>query len=79
MLTLNQINKAVQAKYPRVMVCRGEGYFYLWSEDEALQLKIAGLYDNNIGVCKVNHLSLEQWVASVKYIIEEDRNQPFQK
>lgn len=74
MLTLNQINKEVAKKYPHVKVVRGEEYFYLWSDDNATALMLAGLYDASIPVYRVNHMSLEAWLRSVDIIMTEDRN-----
>lgn len=74
MITLNQINKEIQKKHPHVYVVKGEGYFYLWSDDDKTALFLAGLYENAIYAYRVNHLTLTQWAARVDDIILHDRN-----
>lgn len=71
---MKMVNEAIQAKHPHVEIVYGKGYFYLHSKDDATALYIAGMYDVSISVYRLNHLSLEQWVSSVDYLFENDRN-----
>ena len=72
MLTLKKINKAVQKLYPEIQVVRTLDYFTVWSENEAISLKIAGLYQNSIHVYRVNQLTLEQWISHVKFVLDDN-------
>jgi len=71
MLTLAKVNKAIAAKYPGVKLAKGEGNFFIYSEDKELDLKIGMLYQTSIPVFAINHLSLEKWVESVGYVLED--------
>jgi hypothetical protein len=67
--TLAMVNKAIQAKYPTIMLVKGEGYFYIASNDDEMGLKIAGLYTSSIPVYSINQLSIEKWVAEVDQLV----------
>lgn len=70
--TLAMVNKAIQAKYPTIMLVKGEGYFYIASDDDDMGLKIAGLYSSGIyGSFKINDLSIERWVAEVDQLVAQ--------
>lgn len=71
MLTLAKVNKAINAKYPGVQLTKGEGYFYLYSDDKEIGLKICGLYTSSIGVFAINHLNLEQWLMHVNRVLND--------
>jgi len=68
-LTLAKVNAEIQAKYPGIELVRGKGYFYIDSKDEALALKIAGLYTSSIYVNSLNQASLEQWMKYVEFVL----------
>ena len=67
--TLNQVNKAIQRQLGNFTLQKGEGYFYLSSEDNELGLKLASLKSTSIYVCHLNHQSLEEWLKDVKGIV----------
>jgi hypothetical protein len=71
MLTLARVNKAIAAKWPGVILFKGEGNFFIYSDNKELDLKIGMLYQTSINVCAINHLSLEQWIESVDYVLQD--------
>lgn len=68
--SLKQINKAVQAIYPEVIVVKGHNYFYIASDNDQMSHFIAGLYSSSIDVYRISHLTLSQWVEHVKNLME---------
>jgi hypothetical protein len=68
-LTFKRANALIQAKYPGIYLCDTEGYLHIWSDDEATQLKISGMYENSLGVHKLNHCrdyeTLMLWVTDL--------------
>lgn len=75
-LTLAKVNKHIQAKYPLIQLVRGEGDFYIASEDDAMALKLAALYTTSIPVHAINNLTLGGWMDSVEYVMRDaQRNQ----
>lgn len=70
-MTLKQLNKMVQEKYPGVEVVKGNGYFYLYSEDDEIGLKIAGLYQSSILIAKINNAAPEQWMNIIGYTLSD--------
>lgn len=71
MLTLAKVNKAINAKYPGIQLTKGEGYFYLFSDIEAIELKICHLFTSSIYVSAINHLSLDQWLMHVNRVLND--------
>jgi len=79
-LTLKQVNKHIQTKYPDIFVQRIDGYFSVWSDDDATQLKISSLFSSGIYFTPtVNSLSLEKWMESVEYVIEDTQRSPSER
>lgn len=70
MLTLKAVNKEIQKKYPGVILEKGKGYFYIYSEDE--DHKLHSLFTRSIGVNSLNQLTMEQWLSSVDYLFEDN-------
>lgn len=62
-LTLAKVNKHIQTKYPLIQLIKGNGYFYIASDDDAMVLKLAALYTTSIPVYAINHLTLGGWIA----------------
>ena len=60
----------VEAGLEKVLLIKGEGYFYLTSEDEETAIEIAGLPENAIYVCAYNHQTPEQWVSDIKNLLK---------
>jgi hypothetical protein len=78
MITYKQANSAIQKVFPNVKLEDTCGYLHIWSDHSETALKIAGMYENNLGVCKLNHCpNIETLVSWVKHLIESDRNKSF--
>lgn len=70
--TLKKVNEAIEKAFPNVFLVKGEGYFYIASDDEATGLKIAGLFQTSVYVCNLSAYTPEQWVNEVRRLFEED-------
>lgn len=70
-LTLKAVNAAIAEKYPGVYLCEADSTFYLWSDDDDLQLQIAGLFTASIDVYRIGHLSIDQWMSRVDYVLND--------
>ena len=66
--TLKQVNKAMQKEVGNVVLCKGEGYFYVSSDDAEIGLKLASLETTSIYVCHLNQQSVEEWVKDARQI-----------
>ena len=67
--TIKQVNKAIQKEVGNYNLVKGEGYFYVTSEDYDLSLNLSGLYTTSIYVCHLNQQSVESWIKDVKEIV----------
>jgi hypothetical protein len=72
--TLTQVNKAIQKVYPTLNLTKGEGYFYLYSDDDATGNQLAMWYCTSIYSCHLNQCTVEQWVESVEMLAEDVSN-----
>lgn len=72
--SLEALNKEIQKKYPGLELVRGEGYYYLYSDDPELGLKIAGLFCSGIYVYDVSHISLERWLIEIENLFNHPNN-----
>lgn len=70
-ITLAKVNKAIHAKFPEIKLIRGEGYYYIYSDNEALSLKIAGLFTSSIPVYSIKHASIEKLVEMVEHVLND--------
>jgi hypothetical protein len=69
--SLKQVNEAIQEKHPLVILVKGEGYFYITSDDEEMGLKIAGMHQSGIYVYSIQQLTVAQWVDVVGYLLKQ--------
>lgn len=53
---------------------KGNGYFWIWSDDEEMNLRITSLYSNSILVNSFKDQSIENWVKDIKELLEEIDN-----
>ena len=53
---------------------KGNGYFWIWSDDKEMNLKITSLYSNSILVNSFKDQSIENWVKDIKELLEEIDN-----
>jgi hypothetical protein len=65
MLTLKQVNKEIAKQYPNVKLTKGDGYFYIYSDEPETALFLNGLFSTSIMVNKINHLTMSQWIESI--------------
>lgn len=72
--TLPQLNRIVAEHFPKIFVVKNKDYFYIASEDEPLALKIADLYCSSIYVYRVSHLTIQQWIDSIRSLFTDNRN-----
>jgi hypothetical protein len=68
--TLKQVNSAIQREIGNVTLRKGAGYFYVSSDDLAIDLELQKQYNTSIYVCSLNQQSVEAWVADVRDIVE---------
>lgn len=70
-ISLKRLNEKIDKIYPVVFLVKGEGYFYITSDDNEVGLKLAGFYQTSIYVCHLNHQSEEKWIEDVKRLMEQ--------
>lgn len=74
MLTSKRISKAIYEKYgiSGVMVhCSGGScHWYSDANKDAAEVIYSG--DNTIPVCRINHLTLDQWLSEFKIMWDEN-------
>lgn len=70
-VSITEVNKAIAAKFPGVFLVKGNGYYYIASDDDTMADKIAGLYTSSIGVCRITQQTVTQWVKDVEYLFED--------
>ena len=64
--TLKALNKYVQHEInSALIVVKGNGYYYIASDDKDKALELAGLPQTSIYVNHVSHLSFENWYSSI--------------
>jgi hypothetical protein len=70
--TIKEINKAIQAEiHPKLILVRGEGYYYIASDDNELALQIAGLKSSAIWVNSLKQLGAKGWVDAVREVFNK--------
>lgn len=72
--TIAEVNKAIQQKFPDVILVKGHKYFYISSDNEEMGLKIAGLYTTSISVFSLGQQTIEKWVQDVEHLLS-DKNE----
>lgn len=69
-ITNKAFRKAMKkAGLEKVQLEKGNGYFYIWSDDEETAFYIAGIEDNSILVNSFNHLKIETWIKEIKQLL----------
>lgn len=66
-----EVNKALAKAHPGIFLVRGEGYYYVASDDKEIGLKLAGLYTTSIPVYSITFLSVEDWIDQVSTILNQ--------
>jgi hypothetical protein len=67
-ITLRDVNKV--AKKYNVKVNKGKGYFYFTGTNDETKMILAKAYTTSVDVYSVDELSLPQWEAEIKSILE---------
>jgi hypothetical protein len=70
--SLKQVNTAIKKAGLDIILCKGEGYFYITSDDTDIGLYLSSLECTSIYVCHLNHQSVEDWVHDVKEILKQN-------
>ena len=60
-----------KAGLDKVQLEKNEGYFWIWSDDSEMNNAIMLLDSQSIYVYAFNHMSIEDWVKTIKEMIEE--------
>jgi hypothetical protein len=71
MPTLKKLNKNLKILYPNIQVAKGEGYFFIYSDDKYMGEFLSSKYTTSIHVNKVNDLTLNQWIEEIKLLINQ--------
>lgn len=79
MLTLKQVNAEIEKNYPGVFLVKGNGYFYLASNDDKIGLALATLYTTSIGLFAIDHLPLDRWMQEVKAVLNDEQRHPSER
>lgn len=72
---LKHVNNAIKRKFALVGLAKSEGCFFVFSDDDAMANKLAGLPTTTIYVCYLNHLTVDEWVRLVGEIVAEAETQ----
>ncbi len=72
--TIKQVNKVIQKEVGNYNLVKGEGCFYVTSEDYDLSLNLSSLYTTSIYVCHLNQQSVEAWIKDVREIVFGSNN-----
>ena len=58
-----------EAGLEKVQLEKGNGYFWIWSDDEELADRIASIYDNCILCNSFKDQSIENWIDDIKALL----------
>ena len=70
-ITLNDINAAIDKKYPGVRLGEGVNYYYIYSDNSGWAELISQLHTTCI-YCKLEFMTLEQWLETVGRMLDAD-------
>lgn len=62
-----------KAGLEKVQLERNNGYFWIWSDDPEMSDIIMSLDSQSIYVYAFNHMTVHEWVATIKSMIEEGK------
>ena len=77
--SLKSANAHIQTKYPQIFLVRGNGYYWVASNDDNIGLQLAGLYTTIIGTPRITMLTPEQWLEQVEYILADSVRLPTER
>lgn len=70
--SLNDLNKVVSEKFPKLFLVPGDGYFYIASADKATGEKIGRLEQSGIYVANVHDLTFNGWIKAISDLFHID-------
>jgi len=70
-LTYKMVNKAIQERFPNVILVKGNGYHYIASDDHETGLLISGFFETSIHANKLNEYTLEEWILNVENLMKQ--------
>lgn len=74
--SLKLVNEYIQILYPEISLAKDNGYFYIYSDNDAVALKLAALGTTSISVCHLNQGTIEKWREWVQSALNDSqRNQ----
>jgi hypothetical protein len=78
-LSLKLVNEYIQIKYPEISLAKDNGFFYIYSDNDAVALKLAGLGCTSIGVCHLNHGTIKQWREWVESALNDSQRNELER
>lgn len=70
-VSLRQVNKALKEVHPNIELIKGEGYFYISSDDDKTALMLAGLHTTSIPVYSITQQTTQQWINDVTNLLKK--------
>ena len=67
MLTLKQVNREIQKRGWNVELIKDKDHFYVFGDD------VDYAYSTTIGVYRINHLTIEQWMTRIQSIVDDSK------
>jgi len=68
---MKKVNAAIGARFPKVFLVKGDGYYYVASDDMATGNKIGILYQTSIAISKLNAVPLNRWMQEVEAVMND--------
>lgn len=72
--TLQEVNRALATSLPGVILVKGEGYFYIVSDNKALAAAIAKLPETQINEASITFKTVDEWVSAVRTLLKKGLN-----
>ncbi len=68
--SLKELNRIIGEQFPKIQITKNRNYFYIYSDDRAMGLFLAGLWSTSIYCYRVSDMCIEDWKASVKRLLD---------
>lgn len=78
-LSLKLVNEYIQMMYPEICLAKDNGFFYIYSDNNAVALKLATLGSTSIGVCHLNHTTIERWREFVTSALNDSQRNEWER
>jgi hypothetical protein len=69
--SLKALNEIIGKRFPHVFLERGEGYFYIASNDRETGNRIGALYQSGIYMSDIEDLTIDEWIKEVEKLFSE--------